>query len=450
MLMKFNHKGEPVVVSSPPKPLVATPVAPPKAVTPPSSLQSIATPPLVVHDKSILNAPTPPSLIMGSTINDVIKAYQKSQQGKDISHTIMKGSHIPTVPRYATGIFELDYYLGGGFPGARFSIIYGPESSDKTNVALCAVAQAQKRPAPRNKAVWVNLEQTFDPLWAALMGVDVDQLIVLQASYGEEAVDLILGFLAAEDLAILVVDSIAVLSSNKELGQSVEKFDVGTTALLIKRLCNKMMFVFGDCIKVGHFPCVLLINQTRFKIGVLFGDPETMPGGQTQRFLSSLTLRLAGKNVKDDKINPNIPIFKEVTAVVKKAKVPVQSTSFKFQHCMCDHNHLKIGWTDSWDMVKTHLQDLGILAKDKGYYFVDGEYSGEMKDGLPQLRKWSLLNDIRDSYYTDSFLRMRLQMKVVAASNPSLIVEEPIVNSPQSQIPGEVNDLEMGEKEETV
>ena len=110
------------------------------------------------------------------------------------------------------------------------------------------------------------------------MGVDTKQLLVVQAGYGEEAIDLVDALVRAEDVAIVVVDSMAGLIASKEIAQSVENYDIGTSALLIKRMVNKLMIAFCEEQKRDHDPCVILINQTRFKPGVMFGDPETMPG----------------------------------------------------------------------------------------------------------------------------------------------------------------------------
>jgi len=128
---------------------------------------------------------------------------------------LVRGNEIKPVRRLPTGIFEFDFYTGGGFPCGRYSTVYGPESSNKTNLCLKAVASAQRQKPPCNKAVWVNIEQTFDPAWAEKMGVDTKELLVVQAGYGEEAIDLVDALVRAEDVAILVVDSLAGLIASK-------------------------------------------------------------------------------------------------------------------------------------------------------------------------------------------------------------------------------------------
>lgn len=213
----------------------------------------------------------------------------------------------------------------------------------------------------------VIAHNTFDPEWAAKFGINVDELILVKPSYGEECVDLIDALIRAEDVALLVLDSLAVVVGSKEIEQSVEKFDVGTASILVKRLCNKLVIALSQESKRGHNPAVILINQTRMKIGVMFGDPETMPGGQTMKFLSSLTVRIYGKNLIAKDVNPELPAFKETKAVVKKAKVGINRMTFEYNLCMLAHGDLSVGESDSWSKVSSMLKECGELVKaEKG------------------------------------------------------------------------------------
>lgn len=349
-------------------------------------------------------APPPPGMLA-----EVLAGIRKDKGDQ----VIVAGNKIPVVRRLPTGIFEFDFYTGGGFPCGRYSIVYGPESSNKTNLCLRAVAQAQKQPAPKNKAVWVNIEQSFDPVWAEKMGVDTANLLVVQAGYGEEAIDLVDALVRAEDLAILVVDSMAGLIGSKEIAQSVENYDIGSSALLIKRMVNKLVMAFGDCQKRNHDPCVILINQTRFKPGVMFGDPETMPGGEAQKFLSSLRVRMSAKNIIDKATN--MVTFKDTHVTIKKAKVPVRGASFDFKLCVHPHDELAIGETDSFNTVKSHLQALGTLVKTPKGYAV----KGAAKDGKDIA--FPTVGAIQDRYAKDDPFRMVLQGMVITAYADKMI-----------------------------
>lgn len=304
-----------------------------------------------------------------SELNTVLVQIRKEKGDK----VAVVGSSIPQTERVPTGMFEFDLAIGGGFPKGRYSIVYGPEGSGKTNLCYLAVANAQKSGGYCNKAIWIDLEGTFDPKWAKQFGVDVDELIVVKPSYGEECVDLVDALVRADDVAILVLDSLAVVTSTKELEQSAEKFDVGTSAILVKRMCNKLVNALSEESKRDHTPAVILINQTRFKIGVMFGDPETIPGGQTMKFLSSLTIRLYGKNKVMKEISPDLAAFKETNVVVKKAKVPVFKNTFEYNMCLFPHETLKVGDTDSWNKVVNELKQIGELEKESSGWKLFGE-----------------------------------------------------------------------------
>lgn len=331
---------------------------------------------------------------------------------KEKPSTLYRGSAIPQPERLATGVFEFDLYTGGGFPKGRISIVYGPESSGKSNLCYCAAAVAQKAHPYCNKVVWVDLEGTFDPVWAARFGVDVDALIVVKPGYGEEAVDLCDALIRADDVALLVVDSVAAVVSSKEVKQSVETMDVQGISTLVKRLCNKFAVALSEEGKRDHRPAVVLLNQTRFKIGVMFGDPETMPGGQTMKFLSSLTVRVYGKNKSIKEVSPDLPVFKETVAVIKKAKVPVLKVEFKYDMTMLAHGDLTVGETDSFNMVKAHLQNHGHLVKgNKGWELLGVVYP--------------TLSVIEDTYRAERSFAMKLQALVIQSMmKDSILVEE--------------------------
>ena len=328
--------------------------------------------------------------------------------------SIVYGNQIPNPERLPTGVFEFDLATGGGFPKNRYSIVYGPESSGKTNLVYKAIASAQRLPPPCNKAVLVDLEGTFDPTWAAQFGIDVDSLIVAKPSYGEQAVDMIDALVRASDVAFLAVDSIAVLVAARELEGSTEKADVGSAALLTKRLANKVAVALSEEQKRDHNIAVVFLNQTRFKIGVMFGDPETMPGGQTVKFNASLIVRLFGKNKMVKEISSQVPAFKETHAVIKKAKIGITQASFDYDMCMFEHDGLCPGETASFNAVKGYLQSAGYLKKsDKG-------------------QGWDLLGKnyptqsvIQDTYYAEPAFANTLNGLVVKSQTLSLVAAEP-------------------------
>lgn len=381
---------------------------------------------------------------LSGTAAEIMAAIRKNKGDKVIVH----GNETERVERIPTGVFEFDFYTGGGIPRGRQTILYGPESSNKTNIALLLVAQAQRLPAPCNVAVWVDVEQVWDATmasWAAELGVDVSRLLVIKPAYGEEAVDLTDAMMRAEDVAIVVVDSIAPLIAVKEIEQSAENFDVGTSALMIKRMSNKISTAFGEERRKNHFPAVVLINQIRFKIGVIFGNPETMPGGEAVKFASSMRIRLSATNKVVKSINEDVHSFKETHCIMKKAKVPVLSNDFKFDLCVYSHDSLKAGESDSFGMVLNYLKQLGTLQKVPKGYSIEGERLLDEKGDSYGLKVWKTQDDIKSEYYADIDFRLRLQKKVIDAfADKTFYVDEPQIG-PKDLEPGKKVDLETGE-----
>lgn len=324
---------------------------------------------------------------------------------------VTKASELAPIQRIPTGIFEFDFATGGGIPRGRISIIYGPESSGKSNALYKAMANAQRLPPPCNKVALVDVEGTFDPVWAAMLGVMVEDLILIKPNHGEQAVDITTGLISIDEIVMVGVDSVAAMISIREAEASTEKADVGTQALLIKRLCNKLILAMSVESRRNHYPSVVLINQTRFKIGVMFGDPETMPGGNTLKFSSSLTVRLYGKNEMVKEISSEVPVFKKTTMVIKKAKVPILQADTTYSLCMLPHDVLKAGDSASWNMVMAHLKNLGHLvpaANGKGW-----DCNGE---------NFKTLKEVSMRYYTELDYRLLLQRQVVEGNAGSAML----------------------------
>lgn len=302
------------------------------------------------------------ALKVGTNLAAIIAATEK-KKGQGI---FMVGRNVPDAERIPTGVFEFDLQTGGGFPRGRYTILQGPESGCKTTMALLGAAQAQKLPPPCNKVVFIDAEHAFSPKWAAALGVDVDALWVVKPGYGEEAGDIFEAVIRADDVAMVIFDSLACIVSTKEAEQSLEDFDVGTAAILVKRMVNKGILALAEEAKNLHFPALVFINQIRYKIGVMFGNPETTPGGKAKDFASSLTVRLSATNKIDKAVNPDIHSFKHITARVVKSKVPVYRQEQEFDLCVYDHDGLSCGESRSWNLVSNSLKQMGVLTKAKG------------------------------------------------------------------------------------
>lgn len=199
--------------------------------------------------------------------------------------SIMKlgDTHVSSVDAIPTGSMTLDMALGvGGMPRGRIIEIYGPESSGKTTVALHVVAEAQKR---GGEAAFIDAEHALDPVYAKKLGVDIDNLIVAQPDTGEQALDICEALVRSGALDVIVIDSVAALVPKAEIDGEMGDTHVGLLARLMSQALRKLTGIIS---KSGT--AVIFINQLREKVGVMYGNPETTPGGRALKFFSSVRL----------------------------------------------------------------------------------------------------------------------------------------------------------------
>jgi recombination protein RecA len=188
---------------------------------------------------------------------------------------------VVTVPAISSGSISLDWALGvGGFPRGRISEIFGPESSGKTTVALQVIAEAQKI---GGMAAFIDVEHALDPIYARKLGVDVDNLLVSQPDYAEQALEITNALIASSSIDVLVVDSVAALVPKAELDGEMGDSFMGVQARLMSQAMRKLTGVVAK-----SNTCLIFINQIREKIGVMFGSPETTTGGRALKFYSSV------------------------------------------------------------------------------------------------------------------------------------------------------------------
>jgi len=199
--------------------------------------------------------------------------------------SVMKlgSSNIAAVDIIPTGSLALDVALGvGGMPRGRVVEIYGPESSGKTTVALHVVAQAQKA---GGIAAFIDAEHALDPVYAANLGVDIDELLISQPDMGEQALEIAEQLVRSGAIDVIVVDSVAALVPRQELEGDMGDSHVGLQARLMSQALRKLTGVVSK-----SNTCFIFINQIREKVGVMFGNPETTSGGRALKFYSSVRL----------------------------------------------------------------------------------------------------------------------------------------------------------------
>ena len=202
-----------------------------------------------------------------------------------------KAMNVEAIP---TGALSLDIALGiGGIPKGRIIEVYGPESSGKTTLALHMIAEAQKK---GGEAAFIDAEHALDPVYAKHLGVDIDNLIVSQPDTGEQALEIAEALVRSGAIDIIVVDSVAALVPKAEIDGDMGDAHVGLQARLMSQALRKLAGVINKSNSV-----IVFINQLREKVGVMFGNPETTPGGRALKFYASVRMDIRKiENIKQD------------------------------------------------------------------------------------------------------------------------------------------------------
>jgi len=255
----------------------------------------------------------------GSALDRAIAMIER-QYG---SGSIMKmdESNIAAVEGISTGALSLDIALGGkGVPRGRVCELYGPESSGKTTIALHAIAAAQKQ---GGVAAFIDAEHALDTTWARKLGVDISSLLVSQPDTGEQALDITEMLIKSNAVDIIVVDSVAALVPAAELEGEMGQSHVGLQARLMSQALRKLTGVISK-----SKTCLIFINQIRMKIGVMFGNPETTPGGNALKFYSSV--RIDVRRIATIKDSSGQPVANRVRARIVKNKVAAPFRTAEF------------------------------------------------------------------------------------------------------------------------
>jgi recombination protein RecA len=310
------------------------------------------------------------------------------------------------VAAISTGSISFDAALGiGGVPRGRVIEIFGPESSGKTTITLQIIAEAQKA---GGLAAFVDAEHALDPQYARKLGVDIDNLLVSQPDYGEQALEIVEALVRSNAVDVLVVDSVAALVPKAELDGEMGDSHMGLQARLMSQALRKLT---GTVSKSRT--CLIFINQIREKIGVMFGNPETTTGGRALKFYSSVRIdirRIAAVKEGDQVVGSRT----KVKIVKNKVAAPFREAEFDILY---GEGISREG--DVLDLAVTH----NIVDKSGAWYSYSGDRIGQGRENVRQFFK-----DNKDVFArVDAQLRQKLG--IAPGALPAAEVPAPPLNA---------------------
>ena len=308
---------------------------------------------------------------------DVSKDKALEQVLSDIEKQFGKGSIMKLgdnkhmkVDVCSSGCLSLDIALGvGGYPRGRIIEIYGPESSGKTTFALQAIAEHQKL---GGRAAFIDAEHALDPEYAERLGVNIDELLLSQPDTGEQALEICDALVRSQAISIVVIDSVAALVPQAEIDGEMGDSHVGLQARLMSQALRKL----SGTISKTNTTCIF-INQLREKVGVMFGNPETTPGGRALKFYASVRLEI--RRSEQLKMGEGVVGNKTSIKVVKNKVAP------PFKTATVDIMYGE-GVSREGEIVDL-AADAGIVEKSGAWYAYQGEKLGQGKENVKLLLK---------------------------------------------------------------
>lgn len=264
----------------------------------------------------------------------------------------------------STGALTLDTALGiGGFPRGRVVEIFGPESSGKSTIALTTVAKAQQMGLT---CAYIDAEHALDPVYMQAVGIDLDNLLLAQPDYGEQGLDIADRLLRTGQIGVIVIDSVAALVPKAELDGEMEQAHMGLQARMMAKALRKMTGLAAQ-----HNTLIIFINQLRNKIGVMFGNPETTPGGMSLKFYASVRIDVRKReDLKDKQGNPS-GIGVKAKIIKNKMAPPMKVVEFNINYAQ---------GIDEYGCLFDVAISKGIFTQKGAWIYCDGENYAQGRD----------------------------------------------------------------------
>lgn len=301
-------------------------------------------------------------------------------------------SKVESWPAVPTGALSLDMALGiDGLPLGRVVEIYGPESSGKSTIALSVVAQAQ---AKGLRCAYVDAEHALDPVYMQDLGINLDELLLAQPDYGEQALEIVDKLIRTGELGVIVIDSVASLIPKAELEGEMEAQQMGLQARMMSKAMRKLVGLANQ-----HKTLLVFINQLRSKIGIMFGNPETTPGGMALKYAASVRIDLRKKEDLKDKSGESIGIKVKAKIIKNKMAPPMKVTEFDIYYGKGVDTHACI--------FDVGIQK-GIFSQRGAWVYYNGESFSQGRDNaIEKIRESSelteqIMDQIKNGAKTDT------------------------------------------------